>query len=138
MKPFKRAAIILGASLAIVGASAGLNTAIASAPSYRHCGYAAGASVSAKPSMGCQEADHIANRGMRTDGDDGVRFRVNGREWQCVTIARPDHGLHTLFGCFSPYAPASLDQPRYRALAVVTMYLDEQADLTSVPAPSPW
>lgn len=33
-------------------------------------------------------------------GDPAFTFRLFGHRWQCLTIARPDHGRHTTLGCF--------------------------------------
>lgn len=64
--------------------------------------------IKAIPNIRCGTAIRIADHGLRVDGDDGVHFRVYGERWQCVTIGRPDHGRHTLIGCYTPSAPRNL------------------------------
>jgi hypothetical protein len=110
---------------------------VAIALSGGHAAHSCGRQIMTKPTVGCDEAVTIVEKGLRVDGDDGVRFAEQGQEWQCVTVARPDHGRHTEVGCFTPRAPRlSAGAPRH---ALVTVFLDVQADV-STPAPMgrPW
>jgi hypothetical protein len=79
-----------------------------------------GSAIGATPGISCAHAIQIANRGERTDGDDGARFGYLHREWQCVTVARPDHRQATEFGCYTPKA--------FVGKADVTFILYTQAD----------
>jgi len=72
----------------------------------------------------CFQARKIARAGLRVDGNDGVHVRLFGFRFQCVTIRRPDHGRHTLVGCYTPSAP-----PRTTGTSpVVTVLLNVAAN----------
>lgn len=113
-------AAAVAATLCLTGASAA-----GAATRYRTCSRTGVQTVKALPSVSCSQATRIARAGLRVDGDDGVHVHLSGRSWQCVTIKRPDHGRHTLVGCFSPSAPSASGP---RETPPVTVLLELEGD----------
>ena len=115
------AAVVVTAVSCLVATSA----AATAATRYRTCFRGHVQIIKARPSVKCARADRIARAGLHVDGDDGAHFRLFGRRWQCVTIKRPDHGRHTLLGCFTPSAPPHFGA---RTHPRVTLLLKKEAD----------
>jgi hypothetical protein len=108
--PTGRLVLLLG--VLAVAAAMLPNAASSKAPLYRVCARSLGgqrATVRARSAITCPHAVAVATRGDHADGDDGERFRYLNREWQCVTIARPDRGQQTEFGCFTLRAKEGVD-----------------------------
>lgn len=77
---------------------------------------------------GCGAVRGLWDRAEHVDGDGGRTFRFLKHRWQCVTIARPDHGRHTTFGCFHVHWKVHYDTEDIPGKPIVRFFLPVTAD----------
>ncbi len=77
---------------------------------------------------GCGAVRGLWERAEHVDGDGGRTFRFLEHRWQCVTIARPDHGRHTTFGCFHVDWKVHYDTESIPGKPIVRFFLPVTAD----------
>jgi hypothetical protein len=82
--------------------------------------------AAAPPAWGCKRIRELWHHAG--DGNGGLTFRLFGHRWQCVTIARPDHGRHTTMGCYHVHWKFHGDVEHMPGRPVVRFFLPFQAD----------
>jgi hypothetical protein len=78
--------------------------------------------ASAPPRWTCGRLRRLWHHADTTDGV-FFTFRLFGRRWQCLPVARPDHGRHTTLGCFHVHWKKDLAGKRPPGNPVVRFFL---------------
>jgi hypothetical protein len=76
----------------------------------------------------CDQVRGLWERAEHVDGDGGRTFRFLGHRWQCVTVARPDHGRHTTLGCFHVHWKVHYDAEHMPGRPIVRFFVPVPAD----------